>query len=434
MPLTKTLTQESSDAVSDLIVLTILAIVVGIAAGGVCSAFRFALDWVHTLHRLVIVEIPGPAGLALLVVGGAVATAIAAGLVYRIAPAATGSGIPHVEAVLAGDLRPAPPPLIPIKFVGGTLAIGAGLALGREGPSVQMGASTGTLIGRLFRRNWRDRRALVTAGAGAGLATAFNSPGAGAIFVLEELVGKFEPRIAMVALGASVGAIFVSRTLLGNAPVFTVAEFSAGGVAAQPLFLTFGMLSGLLAVIYNRSLLATLNLAERIGGPIELRAAVIGGVIGLLAWFAPDLVGGGDDITQHALDGDLPLGLLPAIFLFRLALGTVSYAAATPGGLFAPMLVLGAVSGLAFGIITEHLFPGLGLQPEAFALVGMGAFFAGVVRAPLTGIILVTEMTASSGLLVPLLSSCFGAMFVTEALRDPPIYASLKKRAALSER
>jgi CIC family chloride channel protein len=193
-------------------------------------------------------------------------------------------------------------------------------------------------------------------------------------------------------------------------------------------------MAGLLAVLYNRSLLATLAAVERIGGPVELRAAVIGATVGALAWAAPGLVGGGDGITQSALNGELVLVALPAIFLFRLALGALSYTAATPGGLFAPMLVLGAVAGLGFGLVAERLFPGLGLQPEAFALVGMGAFFAGVVRAPLTGIVLVIEMTGDSDMILPLLSGCFGAMLVAELLREPPVYASLRQRAARSER
>jgi CIC family chloride channel protein len=427
-------TEGIGGAARDLIMLAILALIVGIASGGICATFRLALDRADELRGLVVDLVQGPAGLVLLVAGSAAAAALAAGLVRRFAPAASGSGIPHVEAVLAGDLQSAPPRLIPIKFTGGVLANGGGLALGREGPSVQMGGAIAELIGRIFRRNGQDRRALIAAGAGAGLATAFNAPGAGAIFVLEELVGRFEPRIGVAALGASVAAIFISREMLGAAPDFTVGELSAGGVMTHLLFLTLGMAAGLLAVLYNRSLLATLALAERVGGPIEFRAAVIGAAVGLLAWAVPDLVGGGDAITQRALTGDLELALLPAVFLLRLTLGAISYAAATPGGLFAPMLVLGAVPGLGFGLVAERLFPTLGLQPEAFALVGMAALFAGVVRAPLTGIVLAMELTGTSNLLLPLLASCFGAMLVTEALRDPPIYASLRPRAAQSKR
>ena len=416
--------------------LALLSIIVGMAAGLIGAAFRYALERADAFRAMAVAEtsaypILGP---LMMMTGAALAAGLAAWLVRRFAPDAAGSGIPHVEAVLEGSLTPAPARLIPVKFVGGVLAMGSGLALGREGPSVQMGVTAANVIGGLFRRDVEDRRALIAGGAGAGLATAFNAPGAGAIFVLEELVGRFDPRIALVALGASVGAITVSRGLLGNSFDFNVAELASGGVAAMAFFLLLGLFSGLLSVGHNRGLLATLSLAERIGGPIELRAACIGAVVGLLAWSTPHLVGGGDGLTQSALSGELLLVALPALFLFRLVLGAASYAAGTPGGLFAPLMVLGATSGLAFGYIVDAALPSLAIQPEAFALVGMGAFFAGSVRAPLTGIVLVIEMTGSSTLLLPLLAACFGSMLVAETLREPPIYAALKARAAKSVR
>ncbi len=419
-----------------LVVLALLSIVVGMAAGLIGAAFRYALERADAFRAAAVTAtsdypVLGP---LMMMAGAAAATALAAWLVRRFSPDAAGSGIPHVEAVLEGSLEPAPARLIPVKFVGGVLAMGSGLALGREGPSVQMGVTTAHVIGGLFRRNEADRRVLIAGGAGAGLATAFNAPGAGAIFVLEELVGRFDPRIALVALGASVGAIAVSRGLLGNSLDFEVADLASGGAMELVVFLLLGLFAGLLSVAHNRGLLATLSLAEWIGGPIELRAAAIGAAVGLLAWTTPHLVGGGDGITQSALNGELLLITLPALFLFRLVLGAASYAAGTPGGLFAPLMVLGAVSGLAFGYVADAAIPGLAVRPEAFALVGMGAFFAGSVRAPLTGIVLVIEMTGSSTLLLPLLAGCFGAMLVAETLREPPIYAALKERAASSKR
>src|SRR5262249_40041268 len=146
--------------------------------------------------------------------------------------------------------------------------------------------------------------------------------------------------------------------------------------------------------------------------PVELRAAVIGAGVGILAWFAPGMVGGGDSLTQRALGGQMSLGLIPLAFLIRFGLGPISYAARTPGGLFAPMLVLGAQFGLLFGVSCRLAFPELVLPPEAFAVVGMAAFFTGVVRAPVTGIVLIIEMTASFTMLLPMLGACFTAMLV----------------------
>jgi CIC family chloride channel protein len=426
----------AADDSGNLLALALLAPIVGAAAGFVGAVFRLALEKADRLRDTLIAWAQGEhlEGFLIVVVASAASTLVAAWLVRRYSPYASGSGIPHVEAVLNGELPEAPFRVIPVKFVGGVLAIGSGLALGREGPSVQIGATMAHLIGRVFRRNWPDCRVLLAAGAGAGLATAFNAPIAGAIFVLEELVRRFEPRIAIAALGASATAIAVSRVLLGNAPDFHVEALNYAAAETRPLYFVLGAIAGLLAIVYNRSLLATIAVAERLVRlPVELRAGLIGATIGALAWFRPELVGGGDTITQRTLAGAETLAILPLVFLLRLGLGAVSYAAATPGGLFAPLLVLGAQLGLFFGLLSRLAFPDLNIQPEGFAVVGMAAFFTGVVRAPLTGIVLVTEMTASVTMLLPMLGACFAAMLIPTLLFDAPIYDSLRENTLQRE-
>ena len=417
-----------TDEPGNLIVLAHVSLLAGAASGLVGAAFRLTLEgadrfrgaliaWAHDKRFL---------GLMLVIGAGAAATAIAAWLVRRLSPQATGSGIPHVEAVLNGKLLPAPFRLLPVKFLGGVLAIGAGLALGREGPTVQMGANVSHLLGKICRRSWSDCRVLMAAGAGAGLATAFNAPIAGAILVLEELVRRFETRIAIAALGASAGAIVVARVFLGQAPDFQIAPLPYPGFGTVFVHLVLGVIAGFLGVAYNRLILGTLAAADRLGRwPVELRAGIIGALVGLLAWFGPGLVGGGDAITQHTLTGTGVFSIIFLVFLLRFGLGPVSYAAGTPGGLFAPLLVLGAQIGLLFGIASGHLLPGVVIDPTALAVVGMAALFTAVVRAPVTGIILVIEMTASFTVLLPMLSACFTAMLVPTLLGDPPIYDSL---------
>jgi CIC family chloride channel protein len=420
-----------------LLVLALLALIVGAVTGLVGAVFRLCLEWADRLRDDLVTWAHGRSAIGLVLVTAtcAVATGIAAWLVRRFSPHAAGSGIPHVEAVLEQELLPAPFRLIPVKFVGGVLAIGSGLALGREGPSVQMGASLAHLVGKVFRRGWPDCRVLLAAGAGAGLATAFNAPIAGAVFVLEELVRRFETRIAIAALGASTTAISVARLFLGDAPEFHVEALPHPGVEARALLFVLGAITGFVAVAYNHTLLGTIEAAGRLGRwPVELRAALVGGGVGILAWFAPHLVGGGEPLTQQALSGAVILGVIPLMFLIRFGLGAVSYAARTPGGLFAPMLVLGAQLGLFFGAVCRLMFPDLDLSPEAFAVVGMAAFFTGVVRAPVTGIALITEMTGSFTMLLPMLGACFVAMLVPTLLKSAPIYDSLRERPALERK
>jgi len=420
-----------------LLMLAILALVVGAASGFVGALFLLSLEWADRFRNVIIVwsHSKAFAGFLVLSIICAAATATAAWLVGRYSPHASGSGIPHVEAVLDGQLPQAPFRIIPVKFVGGLLAIGAGLALGREGPTVQMAATIGHLVGKVFRSNWPDCRVLLAAGAGAGLATAFNAPIAGAIFVLEELVRRFELRVAIAALGASATAISVSRLLLGDAADFHVEALIYAGPTTRALYFVLGAAAGFAAIVYNRLLLGTIAAVGRLdrwlGG---LRAALIGAAVGVLAWFVPDLVGGGDAITQRVLAGREIFALLPVVFLFRLGLGAVSYAAGTPGGLFAPMLVLGAQLGLFFGQLSQAAFPDLNIQPEGFAVVGMAAFFVGVVRAPLTGIVLVVEMTANVTMLLPMLGACFTAMLIPTLMRNPPIYDSLREQSLERER
>ncbi len=386
-------------------------------------------------------------GFVLVVAGCAAAVALAAWLVRRFSPYASGSGIPQVEAALTGDLPPAPPRLVPVKFAGGLLAIGAGMALGREGPSVQMGAVVAHIVGKWFRRSWPDMRTLLAAGAGAGLAVAFNAPIAGAVFVLEELVRRLETRIAIAAIGASSTAILVSRLFLGDAPDFQVtvsaqAAASATGplpyavAATWPLYLVLGAVAGAAASLYNRTILGALSLVARLGQhwPVEIQAAAIGALVGIIGWFAPGLIGGGDAVSQRLLAGGFAIAAVPLALLLRFGLGAACYAVRTPGGLFAPLLVVGAQLGLLFGALAQAAFPGLGIEPEAFAVVGMAAFFTGVVQAPITGIVLVTEMTAAFTTLLPMLAACFAAMVAANLLRTAPIYDALRERAVGANR
>ncbi len=431
-----TLEPQTETAPGRLLALVALALVVGAATGLVGAAFRASLDGADRFRNTLIASQRGEpiAGFLLVVSVCAAATLIAAWLVRRFSRYASGSGLPHVEAVLRGLLPPAPYGLAPVKFAGGLLAIGSGLALGREGPSVQMGAGIANFVGRTCRLPWADRRTLCAAAAGAGLATAFNAPIAGAAFVLEELVQRFELRVTMAALAASAAAIGVSRALLGDAPDFDVAALPTVGAKALPLFFLLGAGSALIAVAYNRTLLATLSVVERVPLPVEARAGFIGAAVGALAWFGPGLVGGGDAITQSALSGGPRLEIVALIFLLRFGLGAISYAAATPGGLFAPLLVLGAQSGLLFGGACRWAIPTLNVPIESFALVGMAAFFTGVVRAPLTGIVLAGEMTGNVNLFHPMLGACAMAMLVPALLRNAPIYDSLRDDLLRRER
>lgn len=417
-----------------LLPLGLLSAASGVGIGVVCGLFRMCLEQAHRFRDAVpdwFGERP-VLGCAFLVLGAAAATGFSAWLVRHIVPPAAGSGIPHVESVIGGEAPPAPLTLLPVKFVGGLLAIGAGLALGREGPLVQMGATSAFYVGRLFRCDWRDLQSLLAAGAGAGLAAAFNAPLAGSAFVLEELLRRFDVRHATAALGASVTAIMVVRLIDGSSPEFLVKVHFAPTAIDNLLCLGLGVAAGVVSVGYSAAVLGALDVVDRLSQwPAEVKAALIGAAVGALAWFAPGLVGDGDSISQRTIDGQFTLVTLSLVFLLRFGLSAVSYCAGTPGGLFAPLLTLGAQLGAFFGLLFFANSPEAATHAAMFSIVGMAAFFSAVVRAPLTGMILLTEMTESSELLLPMLAACFSAMATATLLRNAPIYDALRERSVV---
>ena len=413
------------------------ALVVGSLTGVMAATFRIALDQASTMRQALIDWAHGnPAvGLLVVVVACASATAAAVALVHRVEPHAEGSGIPRVEAVVEGRVPPGRPMILPVKYLGGLLAMGAGLALGREGPSVQMGGNIGVIVSRLARRNRFDMRILVTAGAAAGLATAFNAPIAGGVFVLEELVKRFDHRTTLATLLAS-GAGFASAHLLigDDGQIFRTIALAPPRLGDAPIVLLVGLVTGLAGVLYNRVVLRSLALADTSRIPREARAAAIGGVVGLVGFFFPDLIGGGDLLTQRALLDSSMILVVLGVLAARFLLGVISYAAGTPGGLFAPMLVLGSHLGLLVGLVGQLLIPQLTPQPAGLALLGIAAFFTATVRAPVTGIVLATELTGVTIQLPPMLGACAVAMLVAAMLHSEPIYDALTTRAARAAR
>ena len=414
-----------------LLALVVVASIVGALTGLVAVSCRLCLEWLAE-ERLGVFEwareVPILRG-ALVIIVAAAMTSTASWLVHRVEPMAEGSGIPRTEAVVRGATPPGSPIILPIKFVGGLLSIGPGLALGREGPSVHMGGNIGITMARLTGRSAADLRILVAAGAGAGLATAFNAPIAGAVFVLEELLKRFDPRTTLATLASSAGGFLVSHLLISGHD-FPMPPVPDPTLAQAPAYALVGLVAGLLGVVYNKGILLGLRWADTSLWPVELRAAIIGALVALFGLFFPTLVGGGDNLTHNFLLGGTALGPLLLILAARFALGIVSYSACVPGGLFAPQLTLGAGIGLAVALILDDVVPALSAPASGMALVGLAAFFSATVRTPITGIVLAVEMTGTVVMLPPMLGACAVALLVAELLRSEPIYELLARRSA----
>ncbi|HNV68109.1 MAG TPA: H(+)/Cl(-) exchange transporter ClcA [Candidatus Ozemobacteraceae bacterium] len=409
------------------------AILVGIGAGTVAVAFQEALHVAESLRgRLVAMLTAQGSGIALSAgLFAVLCVLVTAWGTRRFCPEAAGSGIPHLKGVLIGVRTMHGIWLIVVKFIGGLLAIGAGLSLGREGPTVQMGGAVGQLFASgSASKTPQSGSLLIAVGAGAGLSAAFNAPLAGFLFVMEELHFEFAPMPYISALAASITADMISRMAAGQLPAFLVFSHSTPPLSALPGFAILGVLSGLLALLFKKSLIGGLRWTNHLSPKAAWFVPV---AAGMLAWLAvlylPEVAGGGHETSENMLNGSIlhrGPGLIFLLLAGKFFLTLISYLAKVPGGIFAPMLVIGGLLGLGVGYVHCLILPGLqGVTPEVFAVIGMASFFAGVVHAPLTGLALIIEMTANFKLLFPMMVATLLAFIMSEWWGGEPVYESL---------
>lgn len=427
----------SLERVADHSALFGLAIAVGLLSGGIAVAFQWALARAAWLREGGARGAPtGDWKLPVAILFSALAVWAGVAVVRRFAPETSGSGIPQVEAALHRDVDVKWPRILWVKFTGGLLAIGGGLTLGREGPTVFMGAALGRALGGPLTASGERGQTLLAAGAGAGLAAAFNAPLAGTLFVLEELKVLRTPRHALAALLACVTSDQVYRSLLGRAPQLGAIVVERPGVSAFLPLLLLGVAAGAIGALFNRLLLVTLGLFDRLRarGHALTIALIVGAAVGAVGFFAPRLLGPGDGLIEQSLRAPLDAAGAAAVFLARFALTLASYATGAAGGLFAPLLVLGAEAGVLVGHAVEQFRPlGVTAALPIFAIVGMGALFAGSVRAPATGIVLMIEMTGALPALVPLVYAAVAADLTARLLGARPIYEALLERTLARE-
>ncbi len=351
-------------------------------------------------------------------------------LVKRFAPEASGSGIQHVELTLRKQNRIRWQRVLPVKFIGGLLAIASGMVLGREGPTIHMGSSLGSMLSSKEKQDRFQHHVLVAAGAAAGLAAAFNAPLAGLIFVTEEMRDQFKYNfLSLMAVSlSSVIAVIVVQLLGGQQPDISNASFGTPSLVTLPIFVLLGVFFGIIGPLFNRLLLVGVNFfKQQQTGTLYLFVALGALVVTVTGIFFPIMTGSGHNALELALDNQLATGFMLSVFVIRFVFSILSYSIGTPGGIFAPMLALGTFFGLWYGQIISMLFPGFIGDPGIFAVGGMGALFAATVQAPMTGIILIVEMTRSYELILPLMITCLTASLVANRLGGKPIYAQLAK-------
>ena len=420
------MSEQASKRVSPLR-LGVAALLAGVPIGVLGGAFLLTLRQVDAWRqRLSGIDVAGPIpGWPLWMLGGALATALAAWLARRFAPQTAQAGAayrtaPHSEVPMA------PAAGVAVNFGGTALAVGAGLAVGPERPATQIGAVIGHAVGALTRLPAQEADLLTAAAKGAGIATAFNAPLGCAAYSVETMIRRANLRITLLTLGVGAIAVAVARLLVGPYPNFRVEGLGYAGFFELVLYFALGTCVALVAALQAPTITATVRLLALPRIPYTARGALVGAAIGLLAWFAPVTVGPGTPLAQSVIDGHFGAAMLALILIARFVLGPISIAAGTPGGFFTPMLTLGAVIGAILGGFVDSL-PGTSITPAAFAVVGMGAALATATRAPFTGVLLTVETTGAFPLLLPMTVAVVGAAFVTHALQSPSLDRALSK-------
>ena len=348
------------------------------------------------------------------------------GRITESEPLIKGSGIPQLEGQFHGHLSPRPLAVLVKKFIGGALGIVCGLSLGREGPSIQLGAMTGQLVGRrLPDSDEEDNKLLLLCGACAGLAAAFNAPLAGVAFALEETYKKFTPKAVFVTASASIIADIISKLFFGMTPALDMPQVDVLPLSMFFLYPIVGICCGCLGVLFNKTLMSTQKLYKKLPVRDTFRIAIpflFAGVFGLVL---PEVLGGGHHIISHLSGVGMTVGMMLLLLVGKFVFTMICFCSGAPGGIFFPLLVLGALSG---GIIGSGACALLGL-PEScminFLLLGMAGMFSGIVRAPITGIILVAEMSGSLTQFPGLVLVSVASALTANMLGSKPVYDEL---------
>lgn len=419
--------------------LIFFAFVVGLLAGTAGAVFRLTLGYIGDFRDKLFAD-AGNSGIISWVwplLFGIIGVSVALFLVKRFAPETSGSGVQEIEGAL-DELRPLRwKRVLPIKFIASIFSLGSGMLLGREGPTIQIGANIGKMTKDIFRQHENKTNPLVSAGAAAGLASAFNAPLAGIIFVMEEMHGHFKYNFYSVAaiMVASGTADFVVRAIVGADPVIQMTVFPTPVLSGIWLFIILGLLFSFVGYLFNKLLVVSLDFFRDLSKIAMVFSGVaVGVVIVIIGVYYPEMIGGGYNTIGKTLSHSLSLRFLIVLFVGRMILTIFSYGTGVPGGIFAPMLALGVVFGMLFGSVMQYYFPGLVSHPGVFAVAGMAGIFASTVRAPLTGLVLAVEMTSNYELILPLIITTVTASVVTAQLGNEPIYTTLLKRTLAYEK
>ena len=397
-----------------------LTIIIAIIAG--LSAVLFTLAIAGTKHVLFGMS----PSVERLILTPTIISLITGFLLAKFFPEARGSGVPQTEAAFhlnQGVIRP----IVPLgKFITGVLCVGSGHSMGREGPSVQIGAGMASAIGQWFGLSPERVQNLVPVGAAAALAAAFNTPVAAVLFALEEIIGDMNAGLIGSTVVASVTAVIVERSILGDEVLFRVPAYQLVHPAELAAYAALGVIGGLISLVFCKGLLTVRALFLRMPVSTAIFQPAIGGlIVGIVLVFVPQVMGVGYEYVDQALNGGMLLRTMLLLCGVKLAATIISYSSGNAGGIFAPSLYLGAMAGGVVGMVVHRFAPFPTAGPGAYALVGMGTLFAGIIRAPMTSVFMIFELTQDYQILVPLMIANMLSFVISKRFQPKPVYHAL---------
>ena len=347
-------------------------------------------------------------------------------LLARYFPNARGSGVPQTKAALFAREGRITLRTVLGKFFCTSATLASGIPLGREGPSVQVGAGLASVLGRFLGLRSEKVKQLLPVGAAAAIAAAFNTPLAAVLFSLEEIVGDLHAPVLGSVVLASATSWMVLRLLLGNNPLFKVPQYELVHPLEFAVYAALGVAGGLVSVAFTKLLLGMRARFLRLPQNTLWIQPLAGGLaVGIMGWFVPQVLGVGYGYVGDALNGNMALKLMFLLVVLKLIAVTTSYASGNAGGIFGPALFIGAMLGGVVGSLAHGMLPGYTATPGAYALVGMGAVFAGIVRAPMTSVLMIFEMTQDYAVIVPLMIANLISLFISSRMQHQPIYEAL---------
>ncbi len=406
----------------------LLALVIGLLSGLSVVCFRVAIDWT----RLVLLGSSLRPGWPRIVVVPVVAGLVVAALVRRVFPRVRGSGVNQTKAALYIYNGYIPFNTVIGKFLTCALAIGSGQSLGPEDPSLQIGAGLASSLGRSLELSRERLRLIAPVGAAAGLAAAFNAPIAAVLFVIEEVIGRWSAAVLGAVVVSAVSSVVVARWFLGDAPLFRVPAYTMVHPQELGAYALLGVVGGFASLVFVKLVGAVRPRLKACPGWTQyLQPAAAGLVLGIVGLWLPQILGAGYDYIDQAMHGQFSWQLLAVLGLAKILATVLSFVSGAPGGLFAPTLFIGAMVGAAVGELQRLYFPAFTGPVGTYALVGMGTLFAGILRAPMTSVFMVFEVSGSYGIMLPVIVSNTVSYLISRRFQHVPIFDLLTRQDGL---